>query len=204
MKRILSIILLLASFACAKGQFFENNALYLSSGLNLGNYWGGTIGLNYVYKEKYALQFNYSGNQRKSKNIPSDYSTGIFNVFFLGLDQPHDYLESYNLLAGRVYKLNSRGSLRLNVAAGFGYTEIKEPKDWEEMKINIYGVPLTNTHDWEETKDSRASFIMNPRLEFTLNPYLGAYFAGQLIANEKRTFIGAEVGILLGVLRARK
>jgi len=54
MKRI--ILIFSISINLAHAQFSENNAIYSSAELNLGNYIGLDIHLNYIYKEKYALK----------------------------------------------------------------------------------------------------------------------------------------------------
>lgn len=95
MKRIFILTISICSLSLAKGQFFDNNSIYLSSGLNLGNYFGGTFGINYLYKEKFAMQISLSGNMRKAKKAPFDYSMGVFNALFFGIDQPYEHFESY-------------------------------------------------------------------------------------------------------------
>lgn len=204
MKRILIIILFLGSINLVKGQFLENNAVYLSSGLNLGNYFGGTLGINYVYKEKYSMQMSFTGNIRKAQNSPVGYSSGMFSVIFLGTDQPYEHFDSYNLLAGRIFKLNKQGTLRLNLHTGVGYTQIKEPHNWKQLEYDIYGIPLLNNYTWENKKQNEVSLVLNPKIEFVSDFLIGCYASGQLIVNRNRTYVGLGLGMMLGSLRDKK
>ena len=51
MKRIITILICSININLSYAQFDENNAFYLSNELNLGNYIGVDVNLNYIIKE---------------------------------------------------------------------------------------------------------------------------------------------------------
>ena len=85
MKRIIKIFIFSISINIANAQFDENNAIYSTVELNLGNYIGFDINLNYVYKEKYSFKVGYTGNIRKPESQPENYTSGLTGLFFFGL-----------------------------------------------------------------------------------------------------------------------
>jgi len=133
MKRIVIILIFSISINIVHAQFDENNAIYLTEELNFGNYIGIDIDLNYIYKEKYSFKFGYSGNIRKAKSMPEDYTSGFTGILLLGLANPYDQLENYHIGIGRIHKLNQSGTIRLNASIGLGYTIIREPENWERI-----------------------------------------------------------------------
>ena len=50
------ILLFLIKVTIVNAQFKENNALYTSGEINIGNYVGIDINLNYVYKNNYSFK----------------------------------------------------------------------------------------------------------------------------------------------------
>lgn len=83
------------SFNFANAQFAENNAVYATVELNLGNYFGTDLNLNYVLKEKYSFKVGYNGNFRKPKSQPEDFTSGITGILIFGLNSPVDVFENF-------------------------------------------------------------------------------------------------------------
>lgn len=79
------ILLFLIKVTIVNAQFKEKNALYTSGEINIGNYVGIDINLNYVYKNNYSFKIGYTGNIRKPKSQPEDYSSGLTGVVLLEL-----------------------------------------------------------------------------------------------------------------------
>ena len=124
MKRIITILIFSISINVAYSQFDENNAIYSTGELNLGNYIGIDINLNYVYKEKYAFKIGYSGNIRKPKSQPENYSSGLSGIFSFGLANPYDQFENYQIGFGKIYNLNKSGTIKANLSLGLGLSLI--------------------------------------------------------------------------------
>src|SRR5690554_6113500 len=110
------------SFNFANAQFFENNAVYATGELNLGNYIGMDLNLNYILKEKYSFKLGYTGNLRKPQSQPEDYTNGVIGILTWGLNSPVDIFENFGISVGRIYKINDSGTIRANLSLGMGYT----------------------------------------------------------------------------------
>ena len=202
MKSIDKIIILLfiISVTFVNAQFKENNALYTSGELNLGNYIGVDINLNYIYKENYSFKIGYTGNIRKPKSQPEDYSSGLTGVLLFGAANPYDQLENYQIGVGKIYKLNPSGTIRANISLGLGYTIIKEPENW----VRINNGFLAENYTWNYNRYSTFSLILNPKIEFPFSRFYGLTLSPLVQINKDRTYIGIGVGQMIGLLRKRK
>jgi len=85
MKKILSLFIVILSINSVNAQFSENNAIYHTSEITIGNYLGIDIHANYVLKEKYSFKIGYSGFIRRPKSAPENYSSGLIGVLTFGL-----------------------------------------------------------------------------------------------------------------------
>lgn len=112
MNRIFTFLGLLVAVFAVRAQEPEpkpnNNSFYLSTDLNVGNYIGLDAGLHYVFNEKFTLGVGFSRHLRVSRSRPSDFGTGL-NFEEL----PIDYIYTYRIHGGPVFKLNESGRLRL-------------------------------------------------------------------------------------------
>lgn len=187
------------SINSSNAQFAENNSLYLSTEFNFGNYVGFDFNMNYVYKEKYSFKIGYSGNIRKPKSQPDDYSAGLIGVFGFNLANPYDQIQNYQIAAGKIYKLNDKGTIRANITLGLGYTIIKEPNNW----VKIGGGLLSENYSWEYDNHNTVSLIINPKIEFPFSRFYGFTLSPTIQINNKRTFFGVGIGSMIGVLRKK-
>ena len=199
MKQILSLLLFIAVLNPIHAQTELKHAYYLGSDLKLGNYVGLDLDLNYVHSEKYSLSVGYSGHIRKARSLPYDYSSGLFNAMLFGLGQPLDQLENVQLTAGRVYKLNKKGTIRINFSAGLAYSTIKEPGNWQRTD-DLF---LVENYTWDYEKYHTMSLIINPELEFPLTRFFGLTLSPMAIINKDRTYVGIGIGQIFGLLRSR-
>ncbi|GAA3578029.1 hypothetical protein GCM10022395_28400 [Snuella lapsa] len=188
------------SINVANAQFDENHAIYSTGELNLGNYIGFDLNFNYIHKEKYAFKIGYTGNIRKPKSQPEDFSSGLIGVLLLGLANPYDQFESYQLGLGRVYNLNTSGTIRINVSIGLGYTTIREPENWELIDKAF----LTENYTWNYRKHNTVSLIINPKIEFPFTRFYGFTISPMVQINKDRTYFGIGFGQMMGLLRKRK
>jgi hypothetical protein len=199
MKRIIYLFLFINSIYTTNAQFDENNALYLSSELNFGNYMGFDIGLNYVYKDKYSFKFGYSGNIQEPESQPDDYTSGLVGIFTYGLANPYDQLENYHITFGLVYNLNKKKTIRANIAIGLGYTIIREPENWQKIEDSF----LTENYTWDYHKYNTVSLIINPKIEFPFTRIYGLTFSPMLQINKDRTYFGIGIGQMIGILKKK-
>ena len=212
MRRIISLSMLFLCISMASTQAQKKkHAFYATGALNFGNYFGGDLNLNYVLKEKYSFKIGYTGNIRTAKSRPEDFETGFFGLFdypptlfwypyayvYL-LDGPFDIIVNYRFDAGRIYKLNPSGTVRINAAVGLGYTTFTEPVNWEKHN-SLLG--LFGNYSWNYKSRNTISLIINPKIEFALTKVFGFTISPMVQMNEYRTYFGIGMGIMLGVLR---
>ena len=180
-------------------QFSEQNALYLSGEFNAGNYWGANLDLNYISQNKYSFMLGISGMFRESPSMPDDYSSGVEMIFTLGLSELHlDLMGTYHVLAGRIFELNKRRTIRLNAMGGIGYTEVSELTNWRHT-----GDTWGENYTYDRIEYGVISLIVNPKFEFPITRNVGFTASPMLQLNKDRTFIGIGIGAMLGVLRKK-
>ncbi len=196
MKQIF-VILFLVSIHTANAKFEDKNAIYTTGELNVGNYIGVGLNLNYVYNEEYSFSIGYTGNIRKPITQPDNFSSGFVGIMFFGLSNPFDHFDTYHLSVGQIYKLDKSGAIRVNFSAGLGYTTIKEPENWE---VNGDGIVGTN-YTWDYNEYNTISFIINPRIEYLYSRYFGLTLSPMLQINKDRINYGIGAGLMIGLLR---
>lgn len=98
MKNIFALALLVFTSQLITAQENNKNTYYLTSEYDIGNYFGVDLNLNYVIKNKYALKVGFTGNVRKPKGQPEDYSGGLNGLFSVFTSNPYDYFTTYKLI----------------------------------------------------------------------------------------------------------
>lgn len=186
-------------FSFANGQSVENNAVYATGELNFGNYFGMDLNLNYVLKEKYSFKLGYTGNFRKPKSQPEDFTSGVIGILVFGLNSPVDQFENFGATVGRIYKINQSGTIRANFSLGIGYTIFTEPENW--IKINESTVSITKNYSYDYAKHEAISLSINPKIEFPITKYFGFSISPMLQSNRDRTYLGIGLGSMIGLLR---
>lgn len=198
-RKIFIIAISLISFNFANAQFAENNALYATGEMNVGNYFGADLNLNYVWKEKYAFKVGYTGNLRKPKSQPEDFTTGVTGILVFGLNNPADKLTNLGISAGRIYKINQSGTIRVNLSLGVGYTVYTEPENWKKFNNSV--VSIAENYSYDYVKHKAVSLIINPKIEFPFTRFYGLTISPMLQINKDRTYFGIGVGSMIGLLR---
>ena len=198
-KTLILLLIIFASVNIANAQFAKNNALYATGELNMGNYYGTDLNLNYVLNEKYSFKLGYTGNLRKPKTLPEDFSTGVTGILVWGLNHPMDNFENYGASVGRIYKLNQSGTIRVNLSLGIGYSILTEPENWE--KINNNFVHLQKNYSYDNVEHKAVSLIVNPKIEFPITRFFGFTISPMLQINKERTYFGIGIGSMIGLLK---
>ncbi|WP_159023555.1 hypothetical protein [Formosa sp. L2A11] len=197
---MLTLVLSCISFYTLNAQFSEHHAIYFSGEINLGNYVGIDYNLNYVYKETYAFKLGYTGNIRTPKSQPKDYGSGLQGLFSFGFENPYDQIENIQIGVGKIYKLNTNGTIRLNLSAGLGYTIIREPENWQRIN-DAY---LSENYTWNYRKHNTVSLVINPKIEFPVSRFYGLTVSPMLLINKDSTYFGIGLGQMLGLLRPKR
>ncbi len=203
-KQILILLLLASTFGVANAQFSTKHAIYTNGEINLGNYWGGDLGLNYVYQEKYAFQLGLTSNMRKAKSTPEDFTNGIVGIFLLGMNTPLDQWQNYSASFGRVFKLNPSGTIRIVPTIGLGYNIYTKPENWEKILYNPYTLNLGRNYSYDDIDYHALSLIINPKIEFPLTRYWGLTLSPMLQTSRNGTYIGIGFGSMIGMLRDKR
>lgn len=200
MKRtLILLVIIFASINISNAQSTQNNAFYATGELNLGNYYGMDLTLNYVLNEKYSFKLGYTGNLRKPKTLPEDFSTGVTGILIWGLNHPMDKFENYGASVGRIYKLNENGTIRVNLSLGVGYSVITEPENWEKINNNL--VHLQKNYSYDNVEHYTVSLIVNPKIEFPITRFFGFTISPMLQINKERTYFGIGIGSMIGLLK---
>lgn len=199
MKRLLFILVFCSSLSEMNAQFSDSNAIYITSDINLINYTGFDINLNYVYKEKYSFKVGYNGNFRVPKSKPDDYPRSLFSF---GYNGPYDQIENYQIGIGRIYKLNESGTFRVNMYIGVGYTTIREPENWELHTWGTMSSFFTHSEYTYDINEYRTlSLIINPKIEYSFYRFFGITVSPFVQINKDQVYYGIGFGQMLGLLR---
>lgn len=199
MKTLFLAFLLLAAIP-ANAQFSQKNALYFSGEIGKGNYFGLNAGINYVYNQTYSFAAGFSGQIRKAKTTPADYSSGITGIFSFGLANPSDQMGTLYLTAGRLFSMEQTGSVRFNLSLGMGYTVITEPVNWQPAGGG--GIAENYTYDYHSY--GTFSLIISPRIEFPFTSYFGLTLSPLVQLNKDRIYFGMGFGAMVGVLKRKR
>ncbi len=191
---------LLMSTYTIHAQFSENHAIYGTTGLDFGNYFGANFGLNYTYQEKYSFRLEGTIRARSSASEPDDFSVGIGRALSLGLAGPYDNIRTTQLLVGRIYKLNPKGTIRLNISVGVGFATISQPENWQRADHFLF---FGDNYTWDTYKYNTINFIISPKIEFPFTRHYGLTLSPMVQINKGRTYVGIGIEHMFGLLRKR-
>ncbi|MCS5663879.1 MAG: hypothetical protein NZ604_06305 [Flavobacteriales bacterium] len=103
---ILSFSLLSIQFMNAQSK--ESNKFYASTELNIGNYLGWELDVNFVTKKQNTLKIGFLNLLRGS----DDDEALLY----------YDLYQSYQICFGKIYELNPKETVRANLSVGLGST----------------------------------------------------------------------------------
>ena len=192
---VLTAFLVVFSTNLSSAQEVEKHLIYYSNEINMGNYIGYGVDINYIYNEKYSAKFGVVGNIRRSTNEPSDYRTGFLG-FLVG---PYETVGSVNLQVGKIYYLNSKRNTRLNAAVGIGYSTVQLVENWE----SDYGGSFDSNYSYDIVRTDVGSLIISPKLEFPLGRIFGFTISPTAVINNKSSYYGIGLGYMVGLIRSK-
>lgn len=199
MKQILFAVFFIFGISKINAQFAENNAIYQSIGITVGNYVGLNLHANYVLKESYSFKLGYSGAIREPESKPEYYSSGLVGALSFGLAMPFDQLHNFQIMAGKVYRLNKKGTIRANLSLGLAFTSVKEPTNWEFRSNNF----IVENYTFDYHSYNTFSLIINPKIEFPFTWIYGLELSPMVQLNKDRTYYGIGIGHMIGLLRKK-
>lgn len=183
----------------SSAQEVENHLIYFSNEMNVGNYFGYTADINYVYKEKYSAKVGFTGAIRISTNQPSDYSPGLIGLFSFGLIGAYETMAVGQLQVGRIFYLNQNRNSRLNASVGIGYTSVETIENWQKTTA----VSFNSNYTYDVVRNQTVSLIINPKLEFPLGRVFGFTVSPTAIINSERNYYGVGLGYMIGRIRSK-
>lgn len=77
------------------------------------------------------------------KISPGGLTSRLVGAMTFGLTSSLDRLGNYQVLAGKSYRLNEKGMIRVNLSLGVGYTTIREPTNWQPIEGSL----INGSHD---------------------------------------------------------
>lgn len=179
-----------------KYKYSKKHYLYTTGDVVVGNYKGGCLGINYIYNDKYSLQFGFSATSKEVSSLPSGYLKSSENQIPSNYNLPNENLESFNLMLGRVFNLDSKKKVRIIVQGGPGFSTIREPVFGETNDSNLNEVNYSSGFQ----KKRKLSLIINPKIEFPIAYIVGFSVGPMLIVNDERTFLGVGIGFMYGII----
>lgn len=202
MKKV--IILLLSSFVLmlSKAQEAPKYSWYASGEIILESHLGMNLNANFVINEKYSFQAGFSGHMRTGESKPDNFCPGPGDLFTLNI-LTYDYMRNYQIMGGRIFKLNKRGDARLNLSVGAGLTFVQEPINWQSQgSFPPLGIKLTSNYSYDIHYYSTFSLIVNPKFEFPITRIVGFSLSPMAVINKDRASIGLGLGMMVGLLRS--
>lgn len=174
----------------------DKHFLFASGDVIAGNYKGGDIGINYIYKNKYSIKLGFSLSEKMVTSTPNNFLKSGETLSSVGLTAPTENLENIHLMLGRVFSFGAKDRLRFTIQGGPGISTVREPL----FQANGSKSSLSSTdYAIDYQKVSYASFIINPKVEFPLACIFGISVGPMLMLNKERTFFGASIGFMYGI-----
>lgn len=196
MKKILFILgMLFFVNVPSQAQFFKNKALYLTEELELGNYIGGNININFINNNDYSLKLGFSVNKKLAKNAPENFKS--INLF-----GPYEKVDTYKILVGKIFRFKKAGKTRFHLSAGVNYTDLLEFTNWRKETTDsndAFKDGFVYRHD--SYRHGTVGFVINPKIEFPFLKFFGLTITSNLNINKNRTLLGVGFGIMLGKTR---
>jgi hypothetical protein len=204
MKALILLITFFLTFTSAYAQWSnrflqtssDKHFLFASGDVIAGNYNGGDVGINYIYKNKYSVKLGFFLSEKLVTSIPNNFLKSGETLSSVGLTAPTENLENFHFLVGRVFSFGAKDRLRLTIQGGPGISTVREPVFQENgNKSNLSSAEYAIDYQ----KVSHASFTINPKVEFPLACVFGISVGPMLILNQERTFLGASIGFMYGI-----
>ena len=198
MRFIISILLIASSLNSLIAQFSEQNSLYLSNEINVGNYFGFDINLNYLRNDKYSLKIGHTRSFRDPISKPSDYTSGFSGLISFGVNRPYDQIHNYSILFGKIHHIKGRENIRFNISVGIGYSQIVEPENWIPIDVGLF----QENYTWNYSQFDAISIIVNPKIEFPFTKVFGLSVSPLVYFNTERVFYGIGIGYIIGLTKS--
>lgn len=132
---------------------------------------------------------------RQAINIPDDY---------VSANKPFEDVTFYYLASGKSWRINS-GSWRINLSAGLGFAQKKQPTDFvrsSQFITSIFGNGYE--YDYDVNHSSEIGFIQKGHIEVDISRVLGLGLGYTLMLSSNTTLVSGEVLFFIGLVREKK
>lgn len=183
MKKVILCFMTMCMTIGLLAQIQKRDAIFLDAEVNLGNYSGVSLNLNYLFKQNISFKvgahalFNESSEYKATNEI-----TG------------------YHVLIGKVL-FDGKGSTRWNLSAGLGSSKTVKAISSTRETGSFFGFFSYNYNSVKYEESNELSFIINPKIEFPFSEAFGLTISPFIIANKVNTAAGIGIGIMIGQVR---
>jgi len=184
----------------SSGQIKENYLFYSSLKGNLGNYYGGGITLDLIYKNKYSFGIGFYEHVKKPGNLPRDYRKGGLSLLSLGEGVAQDSIQSLSLTLGRVFLSKTNSGIRYNLKAGVTYSVSKTPDNWVKLNEGS-GLLSIENYSYNYKKYREIGILVNPTIDLPFLKFLGFSVGPYSFLNLKTISYGIEISTIIGCVK---
>lgn len=172
-------------FGSQDKHFFYTSGQYIMGKCN-----GGSLGLNYVFKEKMTVSLGYSASNKGTCSLPDEYLKSATTYVPTSGVEPFQNSENIHIMLGRVFKLNPKSSIRFLLQGGPALSTVRTPE------FQISG----SQYDYDMISSKKVSLIFNPKVEIPLCCMIGFSVGPMIVINDTQKYIGAGIGLMYGIV----
>jgi len=177
------------------GQNFENQQVYLNYSIGGGKYLTGNLSLGYTGQSGLVLAGGVQFMTRQATNIPDDY---------VSANKPFEDVSFFYLASGKSWRINT-GSWRINLTAGLGIAQKKQPTDFvrsSQLITSIFGSGYE--YDYAVNYSSEVGFIQKGHIEVDISRVFGLGLGYTLMFSSNTSLVSGEVLFFIGLVRDKK
>jgi hypothetical protein len=157
------------------------------------DFFGLGVGLNYVHNERLSFQLSLNHLLRDPQQAPPDLvyeGPSLLERGTMG-----------TLEAGRIFRLDPEGTIRLNLKGGVALMKMEVPTDWTPVPNPCAGC---NNYTYEKEYHLRGGVIIRPTLEIPSVSVIGFTVGPMLILAKGQSVLGWNAGMRLRFFSSAK
>ena len=152
-----------------------------------GNYFNGSVGLNFIFNNNWGGTFDFLLYMKKASDLPSNFSPGLMQ------GTPSDKLKTISFRVNREIRTKSK-QIRLGIETGFSIVTYQKLFFYPNTSSGWFG---SNYIQSEFTYQS-IGLSAKAKLAFLLSRRFGVEFAAIANINQYQNVFGGQIGIMLG------
>ena len=100
------------------------------------------------------------------------------------------------MVYGRIYSLNNKNSIQLNIGSGLAYLSIAIPYNF----IEGGGFLSYYNYTWENSIYKEIGLVVNPKIEFLLRQSFGVTASPLFQYSKHSTYLGLGIGVMFRLI----